>query len=290
MPAGINSTVNSAESGNQQKVESASSINELLQAFSTASVDDQREMAALLALAGYNSGGAVDLNQLNQYVQTANLPDVAAGYQNLLKDAASRYANGQKITPAELLQQAIKYRLQSAGIKWDGRLNFSTSNGTFNFGKDSLWQNGALSINGGSTVGGPTDGSTKSVTQTSINRDIMDPEDAKGLTRAMLQQELGRDPTEAEYEDFIAMLQQAQRANPTKSTTTTNYRYDSSQGGYVSTGSNTTTQDGISSQGLQELAQEKAEQNPDWAEWQAVGTYAPALFDALGATVSGVGS
>jgi hypothetical protein len=255
-------------------------IAEVLQEFSNASIDDQKEMAALLALAGYTSS-AVPLNQVNEYVQNSNLPDIIAGYNNLLQDAASRYQNGQgqQISPTQLLQQAIKYRLHAQGIDWNGKLG-------------NLWGKNGLTLQG---VGAkqqtvPIDGQTRSHISTQTTRDILDPADAKGLTRAMLQQELGRDPTQAEFEDFVAMLQQATRDNPTHSTTTTQQQYDATTGQWYDTNTSTTSSGGISQTGLQELAQEKAQQNPDWAEWQAVGTYAPALFDALGATVSGVGS
>lgn len=254
-------------------------LNTVMKEFANASIADQREMAALLAMAGY-TGQAVDLSQINEYVQSTTLPDIEAAYANLLQDAASRYGAGQSITPNQLLQNAIKYRLHAAGVDWHGSLN-------------DIWDNKSnslkLDLPGTRQSVVPKDGQTKTLTSTSVSRDIMDPQDAKGLTRAMLQQELGRDPTQAEFEDFVAMLQHAQHANPSTSTTSSTQRYDASLGQWVSAGSNTTTHSGISAQGLQELAQEKAQQNPDWAEWQAVGTYAPALFNALGATVSGVG-
>lgn len=254
-------------------------LNTVMKEFANASIADQREMAALLAMAGY-TGQSVDLSHINEYVQSTTLPDIEAAYANLLQDAASRYGAGQSITPNQLLQNAIKYRLHAAGVDWHGSLN-------------DIWDNKSnslkLDLPGIRQSVVPKDGQTKTLTSTSVSRDIMDPQDAKGLTRAMLQQELGRDPTQAEFEDFVAMLQHAQHANPSTSTTSSTQRYDASLGQWVSAGSDTTTHSGISAQGLQELAQEKAQQNPDWAEWQAVGTYAPALFNALGATVSGVG-
>lgn len=257
-------------------------LSEVLSRFDKMDGQEKRKIAAYLALAGYLSSGGSDatFEDMDAAAMTAPMGAVRAAYEDLVKDAMDRQANlGQRITPNQLLEQAVAYRLAGSGIKWDGHFN-------------SLHEVLPLKSLGGAgeQKPGPKDGDKKTLTQTSTARDIMDPEDAKGLTRSMLQQELGRDPTEAEYEDFIAMLQHAQRANPTTQTTTANMVYDSQSGGWRTVSDSTTTHQGIGADGLQQLAYEKAQQNPDWAEWQAMGTYAPALFEALGATVPGVGS
>ena len=117
--------------------------------------------------------------------------------------------------------------------------------------------------------------------------DVLNPKDAKALTKAVLQQELGRDPTQGEYEDFLSALNAAERENPDVSHTTSTYRLDPvTQSPYLAK-QRTVTQQGISEAGLAQVAQEQAQRNPNWAEWQAMGTYVPALLQALGST-SGV--
>jgi hypothetical protein len=266
----------------KSKVDNALKYSEVLANFDKLGIVEQRQMAAYLALAGYLPAGGSDATyeDIDAAALSAPLGAVRAAYEDLIKDAMDRQANiGQKISPTQLLERSIAYRLAGDGIKWNGK--FGSLNNVLNF--QSLGGKGTKKDEG------PQTGDKKTVTQVSTTRDILDPEDAKGLTRAMLQQELGRDPTQAEYEDFIAMLQHAQSSNPTTSKTTAQMVYDEQGGGWRTVSDSTTTHQGISSQGLEQMAYEKATQQPDWAEWQAMGTYAPALFSALGATVPGVG-
>jgi hypothetical protein len=115
----------------------------------------------------------------------------------------------------------------------------------------------------------------------------MNPEDAKNLVRGMLQQELGRDPTQGEYEDFLSAIHAAEAQDPTTQKTTSTYTLDNNDQLRLAS-QNTVTHAGIGAAGVEQLAYERAQQQPSWAEWQAMGTYAPALFAALGATVPGV--
>jgi hypothetical protein len=223
----------------------------------------------------------VSLEDAPEAARDMTLNEALEAYNELLMDAAGRYSRGQNITPEELLEQAVAYRLPR-GAKWDG-----------SYGQlvDILGEN---DINVGSGLSGDEDlsGTHKyTSTSTSVDRDVMDPNDAMALTRAMLQRELGRDPTKGEFEDFIGAIQYAQRVNPSRTTTrTTRTDTTDSEGELVDTNTHTSssTRAGITSAGLEDIALRKARANPDWAEWQAVGTYAPALFQALGATVPGV--
>lgn len=259
-----------------KKTDNAEDMGSMMEAFAKADVREQRRMALLLSMAGYAGSGS--LEDAVENAREMTLGETLDAYNDLLSEAATRYTiHGLKVTPEQLLKQAIGYRLP-AGTQWDGDLD--TLGGVTK----------ELGISDGGVLGSeepeeePFSG-TKSFTQTSVNRDIMDPADAKALTRAMLQRELGRDPTDDEFEDFISAIQYAQKVNPDRTTTTQSTVYD--EGEAVSSSTNSTTRQGIGAEGIADIALQKARANPNWAEWQAVGTYAPALFEALGATVAG---
>lgn len=224
--------------------------------------EHQRHWAYLLALTGYaGATAAQDPTKAAEWAKTAPLQDVVNAHQQFLQDAAAQFnLYRRKITPEGLMKEMLAYRL---GDKFSGDIN-------------SVSINSAASLAAGAGLAG-----THTSTQKTL--DFMSPTDAKGLVRGMLQQQLGRDPTQAEYEDFIATIHAAEAANPSTSTTT--YSTDA-QGN--TTNSSTRTSGGLSQAGLDQTLYQKAKSLPSWAVWQAVGTYAPALFQALDAPVSGV--
>lgn len=249
---------------------------DLMEKFAKASPEEQRKMALLLSLGGYAGEGSFEKLIVESFDMT--LGDTIDAYNKLLQEAATQYViHGNKVTPDQLLRRGIAYKMPS-GTEWDGTLEGVTS------ALSGLGIDVAGLESGAKKAKEPFTG-TKTTTATNVSRDIMEPADAKALTRAMLQRELGRDPTEGEFEDFISAIQHAQRVNPTVSKTKNSYTYE--EGEMVSQRSNTTTRGGLTEAGIQDIALQKARQNPNWAEWQAMGTYAPALFEALGATVSG---
>lgn len=229
------------------------SISDLQGEFEDSSRKNKRHMALLLALAGY-AGDSVTPDKAGEWAKEASLNTVYQLHLQFLKEAGGLFQQGRHITPTQYLKKQIDYRL---GDKWDGDLN-------------SL---AADHFSGGSSLAGTH-------TSTSTDRDIMSAEDARGLVRGLLQQELGRDPTQAEYEDFVSALQAAQRQNPvtTKTTTTTD------ENGLV-VNSNSTKSGGIDAQNF---LTNKIQETPGWGEWQAIGTYAPAMMAALDSPVSGV--
>lgn len=281
---------------------------QLLREFEQMDQKAQRRLALLLAVGGY--AGSVGLEDAGKAARDMTLNETLNAYLELLDDAAGRFSRGQLITPENLLEQNVAYRLPR-GSDWDGtfqdlthvlRENDISIDGidvTPDDGTDWEKEKRQRERERDKMEGTRTSTSTDTATDTSVTRDIMDPNDAMALTRAMLQRELDRDPTKAEMEDFVAAVQAAQRSNPTRtssSTTrttvqseTTNRRgrtVDSSSD--VDTSSSSTQQSGITQAGIQDILLRRTRANPDWAEWQAVGTYAPALFEALGATVPGV--
>jgi hypothetical protein len=251
--------------------------NALLNRFDKLDTPELRRWALLLTLAGYNATGSTNREQVQEAGPTASVPvdkaveysksmsrgEILTAYSNLLNDAAMQFNMGNRLTPNQLLKRAIELRLP-VGADWDGKLSSLTENSL-----SQMMEDAGLSLAGTRT-------STERVT------DFMDPMDAKALTRATLQRELGRDPTQAEYEDFISAIHAAEAGDPTTQRTTTT---TDAQG--FTTNQSSVVNQGMTSAGVGQLALERARQNPDWAEWQAMGQYAPALFDALGSTVPG---
>lgn len=236
-------------------------IPEALKHFDKMTAKEQHNMLRLLIIGGF--AGNIDLKNVDDIVKSASLQDARDAYTQLLMTANDYYQNsGLMVTPKDVLKSALAYRLGAEGIKWDGNLN-AFDNGVSN--------------------SAPVKDLSKTTTQTYKTVDFMDPMDAKNLTRGMLQQELGRDPTQAEYEDFLSAINAAERHDPSVTHVTSQYGSDGSL-----LHQNTVTHQGIGAAGLQQVAYEKAQNQPGWAEWQAMGTYAPALFSALGAAVPGV--
>jgi hypothetical protein len=293
------------------------SIETLLREFEEMDHKQQRRLALLLAIGGY--AGSIALKDAGFAAADMTLEETASAYMALLDEAAGRYLRGQKVTPDDVLQQAVAYRLPR-NSQWDG---------SFGDLVDVLHESD-ISVTGievededeglteheqwlkdrerakreqdrqrDKAEGTRTSTSTDSATTSNVSRDIMDPNDAMALTRAMLQRELDRDPTKAEMEDFVAAVQAAQRSNPTRTTSSTTRTTTASEttnrrgrvidsDSDVDTQTSSTSHSGITQAGIEDILLRRTRANPDWAEWQAVGTYAPALFQALGATVPGV--
>lgn len=246
-------------------------LQKAIEKFDKMSMTEQRNMLRLLAIGGF--AGSISLEDVDEAVAEASQQDARNAYMALLETASDYLmGTGRMVTPDEVLRSAIAYRLSGQGIDWNGK--FSTF--------DSGIPKGMLASSSEES-NLPQPGT---YTTTYKSTDLMNPQDAKGLTRAMLQQELGRDPTQAEYEDFLATLHAAERADPTVTTTTSRYVLDKNDQLRLKS-QNTSTQQGIGAEGLAQLALEKAQSDPQWAEYQAVGTYFPALLSALGATVPG---
>lgn len=235
------------------------SVSQMFENLDNMSIKEQHNLYTQLLVAGYSSS-TVPLDKIAELVTQSSFIDLVDSYTIFLKELSDRYSTrNQEITPDELLKQRISYRFKQAGIEWDGNLN--SLNLDVLIGEDDL-------------------SGTRTSTYTS--KDFMDPMDAKSLVRATLQRELGRDPTTAEYEDFVASIHAAEARDPSRTTQTTT---TDSEGRVVT--QNSVTQQGMTQAGIGQLALEKAQRNPDWAEWLAMGTYAPALFAALGSTVPG---
>lgn len=241
-----------------------STANQLMLEFEGMSADEKRKLARKLAMAGMLSRHADET--LEEAVKRATLGDLEQAYGTLLMDTAGRNAQGQLVSPDDVLEMHIRYNLSAVGGKEDAKEN-------------SWWDtlNGATEKALGRTaVEEDLSGTHKSV---SIQRDIYSAQEARSLARMTLRNALDRDPTEEEYEDFVAALQTEQRENPVRTVTRTTTDED---GQIVRT--NSTSHGGVD---VQQFAFEEAQDNPGYAEWQAIGTYLPVALNALGSGVAG---
>lgn len=128
----------------------------------------------------------------------------------------------------------------------------------------------------GARASGPFSG-TK--TQTSTNVDLTDPTTARALVNQVLTNQLGRAATDDEIDRFTQILNTAERANPTLTTTTGTYE----QGDLVSQSS--TTQGGLTAAARQELVSDKVTATPEYGAYQAATTYFNTLLQGIGAVV-----
>jgi hypothetical protein len=238
------------QQGSFVKTPSQAPMSVLLGQFDGFSVKQKRDLAERLVRGGFIPGPPAGMT-LAEYVKAIPLDTVRAAYAALLGATAERNAIGQvNLTPMGLLNQHIDYNKEGF--------------------------NKALSDANGDGIADDFTG-VKKYKQTSI--DIYSPSQARGLLRSVLQQELGRDPTDDEFDDFRSALNAEERENPSVSIQRT--RYEDGE----AVGSRTINRGGIDEA---EYATQYAESQPGWAEWQAVGTYFPTILNTLGAGVPGV--
>lgn len=144
--------------------------------------------------------------------------------------------------------------------------------------KITPWQ--LLSRYAGSGGGpGAVSGAPKIVTSTSSSVDLTNPSQARALVDQVLTARLGRAATEAEKKEFLAALNAAEKKNPKTTTTTTT---TSATGESVS--SSSTSKGGLDAAGF--AGEWALTHNKDEAgSYQALATYMPAFYAALGAPV-----
>lgn len=118
----------------------------------------------------------------------------------------------------------------------------------------------------GGSGGGPT-----TTVSTSVN--LTDPDTARAIVNRALSAKLGRAANDEEVASFISVLNSAERAAPTTTTSTR-----SADGSRVSS----TTTGGIAAPGREQLAIDEAMENPEYGAYQAASTYYNALISALG--------
>jgi hypothetical protein len=123
--------------------------------------------------------------------------------------------------------------------------------------------------------GDPRFNGTKTQTATSINQ--LSEGQAWHVLQSTLSQMLGRDPSDQEMRNFAYKMNSMAASNPSVSKTITQYK----NGQAVS--ANTTQSGGFTTDDALQAAYDKAQDNPDYAEYQSASTYYNAALSALGA-------
>lgn len=116
----------------------------------------------------------------------------------------------------------------------------------------------------------------RTVTQTSKSYDLSTKGDAHAIFMQAAQQLLGRDPTKSEISSFQKALNKYEQANPTVTTTTSNYLGDTLQS------QTSTTKGGVKEGARQVMAMEEAKSDPEFGAYQAATTYFDAMMEMIG--------
>jgi len=118
---------------------------------------------------------------------------------------------------------------------------------------------------------------TRSSTKPSV--DLTDPLTAKAIMNDELSRALGRAARPEELTQFVQVLNAAENANPT--VTTTNTRYDKG----VEVGGSSTRSGGLTAAGRTQMVTDRAQAMPEYGAYQAASTYFNAMTDALNSPV-----
>lgn len=116
----------------------------------------------------------------------------------------------------------------------------------------------------------------KTVTQTSKSYNLSTAEDAHAIFQDAAQTLLGRDPTKAEISRFKGVLNKYEQANPTVTTTTSNYLGSDLQS------QSSTSEGGVSAAAQGMMAQEEAKKNPEYGAYQAATNGMNWLMEMIG--------
>lgn len=131
-------------------------------------------------------------------------------------------------------------------------------------------------------MGKNSQGGKSTRTTTDVAIDEMDPATARRMVQNAAKELLGKDPSEAQVDDFIARAQLVARSNPRVTKTTSQLGFD----GAIESQSSITTGGGqaVSDQAALE-AEEMMKADPEYGEIQASTTYMNALMDAINSPV-----
>ena len=127
---------------------------------------------------------------------------------------------------------------------------------------------------------------TGPVTTTNISKSIYDmtPEAAEAMMLDTMKQYLGRDPKEGEIADFLNAVQTAAKKRPTVTRQVSTFTPGDGEADGGMTETTVTQNEGFGANEAAMMAYKKARNAPDYASFQAVSTYYPALVQMLGAT------
>src|SRR5665647_2202324 len=132
---------------------------------------------------------------------------------------------------------------------------------------------------GGSRYGSSGGAFTGNRSSTSTSVDLTDPATAKAITNDSLSQALGRAARPEELSQFLQVINSAERANPT--VTTSNTRYDKDR----PVAESSTTSGGLTSAARSQMVTDQAQGMPEYGAYQAATVYFNSLVDALDSPV-----
>lgn len=178
----------------------------------------------------------------------------ASLWKNLVDQAANYGAQGQKISPLDILSGYVKGNSSGGWIK------------------DSTGQFETNPMTGERRYIGPK---FKTTTATSAN--LTDPATARAVATSVFQSLLGRDPGQGEISAYAQALAQSEEQNP--STTTTTTQYDPTTG--EATDQSSVTAGGMTDQSRQLLAADEIKKKAEYGAVQAATTYQNALDQAV---------
>lgn len=223
---------------------------QLLSAFDQFDRKDYLKFKNLLVAAGLTS-------------EAADAMSVRGAYQQLIYEAIDMQAGGIKVSPMQLVKNLIrKNGLDPSKIGSDEKFSVA----------DAM----------------------KPQSQVTTSVYDLTPEDARTTLEQAIQQKLGRAPTEEELEDFITAAQTEAAANPTvQRTRVIPGAADVSgdqvsvqrEGGEAVATTVTNTTQGFGAEDVARMAVNRAENAPDYASYQAVSQYFPALVQAFESTI-----
>jgi hypothetical protein len=180
----------------------------------------------------------------------ADFSDAANEWQKLVVQAARFGAQGQKVSPWDLLSMEVA----SQGKPY----------------RKGDWEYDPVS--GTRTYVGP-----QFVTKNTSRVDLTDPQTARAIAQSVFQQLLGRDAGPGEIAQFAGALNQAEQASPIQQTVVNEYDDQ-----HQLVGQNVTkTSGGLTDQARQQIAADQIKANPEYGATQAATTYMDALHRAI---------
>lgn len=178
-------------------------------------------------------------------------------------------------------------RMQAAGIEvktfddmvsvWQGLVSRASKSYTLSDGEKQLTPWDVLDLYKSETGEEDSSGAYTG-TRTSTSRSVNELTEGQSwsVLQGTLQKMLGRDPSDQELRNFTYKMSQAAARNPSVTKTISHYK-----DGYL-TGSNSHTSGGFTMDDAMEKAYDRAQNNPDYAEYQSATTYFNAALSALG--------
>jgi len=192
---------------------------------------------------------------------------------------------GQKLLGLGLIDAGDETSVEILDTAWQDAVDLSArflASGK----KITPWQAAELmdpsTAGGGSRYGsGGTGGGgfTGNRSSTSTSVDLTDPATAKAITNDTLSQALGRAARPEELTQFIQVINSAEKANPTVTSSTT--RYDKG----VDVSRSETKSGGLTGAGRSQMVLDRAQALPEYGAFQAASTYFNSLVSALDSPV-----